>query len=244
MFEETWKTTRYISLFYLRVGLIIHPYYTSSIYTASVVVNYTKILEGAPPIQIVISPTSVALTADEVGFVTPVGYSAANTTIQIKEGADFLKLVTTESFANADARKGTYTINSIETRGGSVWNIRTGSLASSSLSGLTGTMNYNRFDYPYVSASAVYTIQVYPYALGAGHLPTSSIFTRTQTFTKNVSVTNARSVDFKASTYTVNFDRDGYKTAPDGNIDLIATAFKSLADNPASASNSCTIGAK
>ena len=206
--------------------LIIHPYYTSSIYTASVVVNYTKILEGAPPIQIVISPTSVALTADEVGFVTPVGYSAANTTIQIKEGADFLKLVTTESFANADARKGTYTINSIETRGGSIWNIRTGSLASSSLSGLTGTMTYNRFDYPYVSASALYTIQVYPYALGAGHLPTSSIFTRTQTFTKNVTPPKARSIDFKASSYTVNYDRNGRVSAASSQpIILSATAF-------------------
>ena len=206
--------------------LIIHPYYTSSIYTASVVVNYTKILEGAPPIQIVISPTSVALTADEVGFVTPVGYSAANTTIQVKEGDDFLKLVTTESFANADARKGTYTINSIETRGGSVWNIRTGSLASSSLSGLTGTMTYNRFDYPYVSASAVYTIQVYPYALGAGHLPTSSIFTRTQTFTKNVTPPKARSIDFKASSYTVNYDRNGrVSAASQAPIILSATAF-------------------
>ena len=206
--------------------LIIHPYYTSSIYTASVVVNYTKVLEGAPPIQIVISPTSVALTADEVGFVTPVGYSAANTTIQIKEGADFLKLVTTESFANADARKGTYTINSIETRGGSIWNIRTGSLASSSLSGLTGTMTYNRFDYPYVSASALYTIQVYPYALGAGHLPTSSIFTRTQTFTKNVTPPKARSIDFKASSYTVNYDRNGRVSAASSQpIILSATAF-------------------
>jgi hypothetical protein len=210
--------------------LIIHPYYTSSIYTASVVVNYTKILEGAPPIQIVISPTSVALTADEVGFITPVGYSAANTTIQVKEGDDFLKLITTESFANADARKGTYKINSIETRGGSVWNIRTGSLASSSLSGLTGTINYNRFDYPYVSASAVYTIQVYPYALGAGHLPTSSIFTRTQTFTKNVTPPKARSIDFKASSYTVNYDRNGrVSAASQSPIILSATAFNTTA---------------
>ena len=200
--------------------LIIHPYYTSSIYTASVVVNYTKVLEGAPPIQILISPQNVTLPADEVGFITPVDYSPANTTIQVKEGDDFLKLTTTESFANADARKGTYTINSINAS-----NIQVTKIASSSLSGLTGTITYNRFDYPFISASALYTIQVYPYALGAGHQPTSSIFTRTQSFTKNVSVPNARSVDFKASTYTVNFNRDGYKTAPDGNIDLTATAF-------------------
>lgn len=210
--------------------LVIHPYFTSSIYTASVVVNYTKILEGAPPIQIVLSPTSVALTADEVGYITPVGYSAANTTIQVKEGDDFLKLITTESFANADARKGTYKINSIETRAGNIWNIRTGSLASSSLSGLTGTMNFNRFDYPYVSASAVYTIQVYPYALGAGHLPTSSIYTRTQTFTKNVTPPKARSIDFKASSYTVNYDRNGrVSAASQAPIILSATAFNTTA---------------
>ena len=197
--------------------LEIQPYYTSSVYTASVVQPYTKVLEGAPPIQILISPPNTTLTADEVGFITPVGYSPANTTIQVKEGDDFLKF-TTQSIL-----PGTWRINSIETRGGSIWNIRTGSLSSSSLN--TATINYNRFDYPYVSASALYTIQVYPFALGSGHDYTSSIFTRTQTFTKNVSVPNARSVDFKASTYTVNFDRDGYKTAPDGNIDLTATAF-------------------
>jgi hypothetical protein len=200
--------------------LIIHPYYTSSIYTASVVVNYTKVLEGAPPIQIVISPIAASLTADEVGFVTPVGYSAANTTIQVKEGDDFLKLTTTESFANADARKGTYTINSITPN-----NIQVVKIASSSLSGLTGTVTYNRFDYPFVSASALYTIQVYPFALGAGHQPTSSIFTRTQTFIKNVSVPNARTVELKANPYTINYNRDGYKVSPEGDVELKATAI-------------------
>ena len=112
--------------------LIIHPYFTSSIYTASVIVNYTKVLEGAPPIQIVISPIAASITADEVCFITPAEYSAANTTIQVKEGDDFLKLTTTESFANADARKGTYTINSITQN-----NIQFTKIASSSLSGLT-----------------------------------------------------------------------------------------------------------
>jgi hypothetical protein len=197
--------------------LEIRPYYTSSVYTASVVQPYTKVLEGPPPIQILITPVNATLAADEVGFVTPVGYSSANTTIQVKEGEDFLR------FTTQSRLPGTWRINSVETRGGSIWNIRTGSLSSSSLS--TATINYNRFDFPYVSASALYTIQVYPFALGSGHEYTSSIFTRTQTFTKNVSVPNARSVDFKASTYTVNFDRDGYKTSPDGNIDLTATAF-------------------
>jgi hypothetical protein len=201
--------------------LEIQPYYTSSVYTASVVQPYTKVLEGPPPIQIIISPPNVTLTADEVGFITPTGYAPANTTLQVKEGDDFLRFTTQSNLP------GTWRINSIETGtpigNASKWNFRTGSLSSSSLS--TATINYNRFDYPFISASALYTIQVYPFALGRGHEYTSSIFTRTQTFTKNVSVPNARSVDFKASTYTVNFNRDGYKTAPDGNIELIATAF-------------------
>jgi hypothetical protein len=197
--------------------LIIHPYYTSSIYTASVIINYTKILEGAPPIQILMTPSVVTLAADEVGYVTPIGYSPANTTIQVKEGDDFLTF-TTRSIA-----PGTWRINSIETRGGSFWNIRTGSLSSSSLS--TATVNYNRFDHPYVSASALYTIQVYPFALGAGHSYTSSIYTRTQTFTKNIDAAKARKVDFKASSYTVNYNRDGRKTTPESGIDLIVSAF-------------------
>jgi hypothetical protein len=197
--------------------LIIHPYYTSSIYTASVVVNYTKILEGAPPIQILITPSAVTLAADEVGYITPIGYSPANTTLQVKEGDDFL------TFTTRSVAPGTWRINSIESRGGSFWNIRTGSLSSSSLS--TATINYNRFDHPYVSASALYTIQVYPFALGAGHSYTSSIYTRTQTFTKNIDAAKARKVDFKASSYTVNYNRDGRKTTPENGIDLVVSAF-------------------
>jgi hypothetical protein len=214
--------------------LIIHPYFTSSIYTASVIVNYTKVLEGAPPIQIVISPIAASITADEVGFITPAGYSAANTTIQVKEGDDFLKLTTTESFANADARKGTYTINSIlPPKVGDKFVIITGSFSSSmssSKSGLEGRMNYHLFDYPFISASALYTIQVYPYALGAGHQPTSSIYTRTQTFTKNVTPPKARSVDFKASSYIVSYDRNGRVSAASQEpIILSATAFNTTA---------------
>ena len=200
--------------------LEIRPYYTSSVYTASVVQPYTKILDGPPPIQILITPTNVTLAADEVGFITPVGYAPANTTIQVKEGEDFL--IFTQSSA-----PGTFRINSIQTGSGSIPKIQQTPRFTglNNLGTLAATASFNRFDYPYVSASAIYTIQVYPFALGSGHEYTSSIFTRTQSFTKNVSVPNARSVDFKASTYTVNFNRDGYKTSPDGNIDLIATAF-------------------
>jgi len=199
--------------------LVIHPYFTSSIYTASVVVNYTKVLDGPPPIQIVISPTSVSIPADEVGFVS--SHTNANTTIRVKEGDDFLTFTTQSTAA------GTFRINLIETKAvelGSAgpYYIRTGSLSSSSLS--TATINFNRFDYPHVSASAIYTIQVFPFALGAGHEYTSSIFERTQTFTKNVSVPNARTVELNANPYTINYNRDGYKVAPDGDVELKALA--------------------
>jgi hypothetical protein len=201
----------------LEFPLIIHPYYTSSIYTASVVQNYIKVLDGPPPIQIIISPTTTAITADEVGYVTPENYVGANTTLQVKEGDDFL------TFTTQSTAPGTWRINSIETRNNGIWNIRTGSLSSSSLS--TATINFNRFDYPHVSSSVNYTIQVYPFALGAGHRYTSSIYNRTQTITKNVSTPNARSVDFKASSYTINYNRDGNRIAPLESIDLTVTAF-------------------
>jgi hypothetical protein len=215
--------------------LIIHPYFTSSIYTASVVVNYTKVLEGAPPIQILISPPSPSLIADEVGYVS--NYSAANTTIQVKEGEDFLR------FTTQSTDPGTWRINKVETSSSlGIWPIRTGSGTDftsptlfnthgpSSSSFSTATLNFNRFDYPYVSANVIYTIQVYPFALGAGHLYTSSIFTRTQTFTKNVTPPKARSVDFKASSYSVNYDRNGRVSANSQEpIILTATAFNTTA---------------
>jgi hypothetical protein len=215
--------------------LIIHPYFTSSIYTASVIVNYTKVLEGAPPIQILISPLSPSLISDEVGYVS--NYAAANTTIQVKEGDDFLR------FTTQSTDPGTWRINKVETSSSlNIWPIRTGSGTDftsptlfnthgpSSSSFSTATLNFNRFDYPYVSANAIYTIQVYPFALGAGHLYTSSIFTRTQTFTKNVTPPKARSIDFKASSYTVTYDRNGRASlASQIPIILSATAFNTTA---------------
>jgi hypothetical protein len=192
--------------------LIIHPYFTSSIYTASVVVNYTKILEGAPPIQVIITPNAPNLKADEVGYISD--YTAANTTIQVKDGDDFLRF-TTQSTA-----PGTFRIQN----GASVVtsNIRTGSIASSSFN--TATVSFQRFDYPFVSASAQYNIVVYPYALGPGHEYTSSVIQRTQTFTKNVAPPNARSVNLKASFDTVNFNKDGVVSSPLDPIILTATA--------------------
>jgi hypothetical protein len=198
--------------------LEIQPYYTSSVYTASVVQQYTKVLDGPQPIQILINPLVSALKADEVGYVTPVNYSSANTAIQVREGDDTL-------FYSQSRKPGTWKVNKLETSSSlNLYNIRTGSLTSS-LNNLGANVTFNRFDYPYVSASAFYTIEVFPYSLGPGHEYTSSIYTRTQTFTKTVAPPNARSVDFKASSYTVNYNRDGVVTEPEGDITLTATAF-------------------
>jgi len=202
----------------IRYPLEIQPYYTSSVYTASVVQQYTKVLDGPQPIQILINPLVSALKADEVGYVTPVNYSSANTSIQVREGDDTL-------FYSQSRKPGTWKVNKLETSSSlNLYNIRTGSLTSS-LNNLGANVTFNRFDYPYVSASAFYTIEVFPYSLGPGHEYTSSIYTRTQTFTKTVAPPNARSVDFKASSYTVNYNRDGVVTEPEGDITLTATAF-------------------
>jgi hypothetical protein len=198
-------------------NLEIQPYYTSSVYTASITQNYTKILDGPEPIQILITPSAITLKADEVGYVNPVDYSFANTTIKVKEGDDFLRF-TTQSIA-----PGTFRINSVETKVGNIWNIRTGSLSSSSLD--TATLNFNRFDYPFVSASANYTIQVYPYALGAGHQYTSSIYTRTQTFNKSVETPKARNVIVTAVSETITYDRDTNDFSPQGDNTLTATVY-------------------
>jgi hypothetical protein len=196
----------------LTFPLVIHPYYTSSIYTQSVVQNFTKVLDGAPQIEVIISPASPNLNSDEVGYITNAGYIPANTTIKLREGADYLRFTTQSKLP------GTWRFESIS---GS--NIQTGSLSSSSFD--TATVNFRRFDHPYTTASVFYNIVAYPYSLGTGHQYTSSVFNRTQVITKNIPPANARSLSFKASSYTINYNRDGVKTTPENGIDLTATAF-------------------
>ena len=190
--------------------LIIHPYYTSSIYTASVVVNYTKVLDGPPPIEFIVTDFGVTLQADEVQYISD--YSNANTKIQVKEGGDYL------TFTTQSTEPGTWRINSINET-----NIQVIDISSSSYD--TATINYERFDYPYVSASALYSFTVYPYSLGPGHQYTSSVYERTQTFVKNISAASARSVTLTSTSETVNFDGDGLVVSPAGDIRLDTEVF-------------------
>ena len=196
----------------LTFPLRIHPYYTSSIYTQSVVQNFTKTLDGAPQIEIIISPLSPTLNADEVGYIDPItGYLSSNTTIKLREGADYLRFTTQSKLP------GTWRFESIS---GS--NIQTGSLSSSSLD--TATLNFKRFDWPYITASVFYNIVAYPYSLGPGHMYTSSVFNRTQVITKSSKVVAARNVNLSATYQTVNFNKDGVVTSPLDPIVLTATA--------------------
>jgi hypothetical protein len=188
--------------------LIIHPYYTSSIYTQSIVQNYTKAVDGPPTIDVIITPTNITLNSDEVGFVST--YAPAQTTIQLREGSKFLV------FNTASTAPGTFRILTSGSR-----NI------TASLSGVgttTTTASFSRFDYPHVSASITYNIVAYPYSLGPGHRFTSSVFTRTQNITKNVATTAARTVNLTATSYTVTYDSDGQVINPTDGITLVATA--------------------
>jgi hypothetical protein len=190
--------------------LEIQPYYTSSVYTASVFQQFTKVLDGPPPIEFIFSPQNVILNADEVGYVSD--YASANTDIQVKEGDDYL------TFTTQSNGPGTWRILSV-----AATNIQTGSLSSSSFD--NATLTFDRFDYPYVSASALYSIRVNPYSLGPGHQYTSSIYTRIQSFTKNVAPPAARGVSLLSTAETVTFDGDGVVVSPSGDIRLTATPF-------------------
>jgi len=191
--------------------LIIHPYYTSSIYTQSIFQNYTKAVDGAPPIDVIITPSNITLNADEVGYVSV--YTPAQTTIQLREGSKFL----------------TFNSNSAQTPGTFKFgNNATKNITISTLQGNTtnaATASFSLFNYPYVSASVNYNIIAYPYSLGPGHRFTSSVFERTQNITKNVSAAAARSVKLAASSYSVTYDSDGQVVNPTDGITLVATAF-------------------
>lgn len=206
--------------------LEIQPYYTSSVYSASFTQNYKKIMDGPPPLEVIISPIAQTLNADEVGYITPDGYRAATTTIKVREGNDYL------TFTTLSAAPGTFRIQGTSGNpGGSVVgsNIQVGIIDPIATD--TGRIFFNRFDYPYVSASVDYNIVVFPYSLTAGHQYTSSVVNRTQVFRKSVATAAARSVtlDFQSDlnesiSRTINYDGDGLNPTPSA-AKLKATAY-------------------
>ena len=188
--------------------LEIHPYYTSSIYTQSIFQNFTKAIDGAPQLEVLLEPNPVNFIGDEVGTISD--YTIANTIVKIKEGSDFLTF-------NTSGNPGTFQISSINTT-----NILADSPTGTSTS---ASITYSSFFTPHLSASALYNIVAYPYSLGPGHLYTSSILTKTQNFSKNISPAAARTVKLSASTTTINFDGDGVVESPLEQIVMTSTAF-------------------
>ena len=197
----------------LTYDLLIHPYYTSSRYTQSLVQTFTKAVDGAPPIEIIINPQNAILSAFETGFIKT--YSPASTSIQLKEGSDLL--IYTSSLA-----RGTWYFESIT---GS--NIQTQSISSAnSGTNLTvGNVAFTNFLPPHVSASAFYNLKVSPYSLLPGHRTGSVNLFATQSFTKNSDAVKARTVKLSTSTNTVNFDGDTVVISPIGDIEFTAQAI-------------------
>jgi hypothetical protein len=191
--------------------LIIHPYYTSSIYTQSIVQNYTKAVDGPPPIDVIITPTNITLNADENGFVSTL--APAQTTIQLREGSKFLTFN-----SNSAETPGTFKFGSTPTQ-----NITISTLQGNGTN--SATASFSLFNYPHVSASVNYNIIAFPYSLGPGHRFTSSVFNRTQTITKNVAATAARTINLTSTAYTITYDSDGQVVNPTDGITLVATAF-------------------
>jgi len=188
----------------------IHPYFTSSYYTQSVVQNYTKAVDGAPPIQVLITPANVNLSATQVGVIN--NYSPANTTIQLREGSDYLVYT-------ASKQPGTFQTSSIIQN-----HISVATLTSSLLDKTTLIVSgFNGMDSP--TASIQYNFDVYPYSLLPGHTTGSISVSGSQTFLRTKDGQGARSLSVASTSTTVNFDGDGAVVSPQGSIFLTATPF-------------------
>ena len=191
--------------------LIIHPYYTSSIYTASVVQQFTKAVDGAPPIQVIINPANVNLGADQIGIVKD--YNQANTIIKLKEGTDYLVYANTQ-------QPGTFRTSSITPTNISVSTLRADPSDTTNLI-VSGYNNMNAN-----SASIQYNFDVYPYSLLPGHRTGSIAVSGSQYFTRTKDGQTARSVTLTANSLVITYDGDaGIGSADPGDITLTATAF-------------------
>lgn len=194
----------------LTYDLLIHPYFTSSRYTQSINQNFTKAVDGAPPLELIVTPTSTTVPADENGFVKL--YSPTNTTVRVREGNDYLTFTTTS------IAPGTFRFIAVS---GS--NIRTGS--NTGYNTTTASLLFNNFNPPYTSASVDYEILTYPFSLFPGHVTGSKVLTTKQNITKINDAVKARSVTITADSQVVNFDNNGEVVSPIGDITLTATPF-------------------
>lgn len=194
--------------------LQIHPYFTSSFFTQSIVQKVTKAVDGADAIDVLINPIAINFSGDETGVITDT--AAADTTINVKQGDEYL-------IFSSSGDPGTFTASFVSN------NINILSISSSNTYETIGgddTINFTDFgQMEYTTASVVYDITAYPYSLANGITSSFQRFRRTQLFSKANAGAVARSVKLTASTTTVNYDGDGSQIAPEGPVILTANAF-------------------
>ena len=191
----------------------IHPYFTSSYYTQSFTQTITKAVDGAPPVQIIITPANVTLSANQTGIIKD--YGIANTVIQLKEGSDYLVFT-------GSKKPGTFQTSSLIPYTNSHINVST--LTSSLLDNTKLIVSgFNGMDSP--SGSITYNFTVYPYSLLPGHTTGSVSLSGTQNFVRTLDGQGARSLSVASTSTTVNFDGDGAVVSPQGSIFLTATPF-------------------
>jgi hypothetical protein len=195
----------------LTYDLLIHPYFTSSRYTQSLAQYFTKAVDGAPPIEILINPQPAVLSAFETGYVK--NYTPASTSIQLKEGNDFL------IYTGSGARGTWY----FQTATGSGIRVLNSSSLSQTNSPNRAFVNFTDFLPPAVSASVSYNIVAYPYSLLPGHRSGSVNLFASQSFSKQNDAIKARTVNLATSTNTVTFDKDGVLISPATSVELEAT---------------------
>lgn len=201
----------------IRYDFDIFPYFTSSLITSSKTQNFTKVVDGAPPVDIIISPQNITFGADESGYVD--SYSSADTQINIKQSEDYLVYDSTNS-----GTPGTFVTTSISSS----------NISFSQISSSNNISNVNGDETLFVegisgmprndtSASLTYNFRVYPYSLQYGIQGVPLDISKTQTFSKVSNGKAARKVSLRPSVDTVVYDGDGNPSV--GSITLTATAF-------------------
>ena len=204
--------------------LEIHPYFTASFYTQSFVQQFKKTLEGADAINIELDPVSVTIDAEENGGITD--FSAANTTLRVKQGDTYMEFSTSSLVL-----PGTFSASLSPNQ------ISVGTFSSSNDNSternLDDTLHFRDFNnFLTDSGSIDYQITIYPFSITNGILSGSQTVNRKQLFSKNKSGISARSVELTTTTEVANYDKDGIITSPvdpvsgePTSIFLTATAF-------------------
>lgn len=202
----------------IRYDFDIFPYFTSSLVTASKTQRFTKVVEGAGPVDITISPQNITFGADEIGYVD--NYSSADTQITVKQSEDFLVYDVDNT-----GTPGTFVTTSISASNISFNEISASSNNSTVVGDETLFINgISNMPISETSASLTYNFRVYPYSLKAGVAGVPLDVSKTQTFSKVNNGKTARKVTISPTpSNTVVYDSDGLPNPT--SISLSAEAF-------------------